>query len=63
MLNKTIIGFFAISLILSSCDNEYKFILNSPKKLQINQTLTRQTKTQMQTNWHNTNKTQSQGNK
>jgi glutamine cyclotransferase len=40
MLNKTIIGFFAISLILSSCDNEYKFILNSPKKLQINQTLT-----------------------
>lgn len=40
MLNKTIIGFFIISLIFSSCDNEYEFTLNSPKKLQTNQTLT-----------------------
>ncbi|SDY01605.1 Glutamine cyclotransferase [Lutibacter oricola] len=39
MLNKTIIKLFAIALVLSSCNSEYKFILNSPKKIQSNKAL------------------------
>jgi glutamine cyclotransferase len=38
MLHKYVVGFFVI-LTLISCKSEYKFILNSPNKIQINQEL------------------------
>lgn len=38
MLNKSFIGFLFV-LALISCKSEYKFILNTPKKIQINQEL------------------------
>lgn len=39
MLYRSILGIFIISLLIS-CKSEYKFILNSPTKIQINEELT-----------------------
>lgn len=39
MSYKSIFGFFAIALLIS-CNSEYKFVLNAPKKIQTNQQLT-----------------------
>ncbi|WP_456377494.1 glutaminyl-peptide cyclotransferase [Lutibacter sp.] len=39
MLNKSFVGIFIVSLLIS-CKSEYKFILNTPKKIQSNKELT-----------------------